>query len=130
MKQAYKLFAFILLIASCKSTPDAPLTDGSTLVIPLDTVTLSRADSLQTLDLKLSCGCGFSLQVTSLTGDTNIIKFSPAIPLDSVNSTHTFQFWYSPSKLSSNPSPITLNFLAHKHIYSYTNKVSVKIINF
>jgi hypothetical protein len=129
MKQACLLFAFALLIFSCKSTPDAPSTDGSTLVVPKDTLTLAKTDSVQTLDLKLSCGCGFSLQVTSLTGDTNVIKFSNAIPMDSVNSTHTLQFWYSPSKLSSMPQPLTLNFLAHKHSYSYTNKVSVKIGN-
>jgi hypothetical protein len=130
MKQVYLLFACALFIVSCKSTPDAATTDGSTLVIPKDTVTLSKTDSVQTLDLKLSCGCGFQLAVTSLTGDTNVIKYSPVgAQLDTVLSTHTLQFSYSPSKITSATAPLTLNFMAKKHTYFYTNKVSVKIGN-
>jgi hypothetical protein len=123
------LFLFVLGCISCKSTPDAPATDGSTLVIPKDTIFLSKIDSLQSLDLKLSCGCGFSLQVTSETGDTDLIQYLPIQQMDSVISTHSIKFWFLPSMpIAWVNKSATLNFLAHKHSYSYTNKVTVKIV--
>jgi hypothetical protein len=117
------------LMLSCKSTPDSPTTDGSTLIVPKDTIVLSRADSLQSLDLKLSCGCGFSLQVTSAAGDTDVIRYAPGEQLDSVISQHSMKFWFSPSlPIAWVNQSMTLNFLAHKRSYSYTNKVTVKIV--
>jgi hypothetical protein len=128
MKRFYLLFASIVIL-SCKSTPDSPATDGSTLVVPKDTIVLSRADSMQTLDLKLSCGCGFSLQITNAAGDTDVIRYAPIEQMDSVISQHSIKFWFSPSlPVAWVNQTATLNFLAHKHSYSYTNKVTIKIV--
>jgi hypothetical protein len=120
---------YALIIVSCKSTPDAPTTDGSYIIADSDTLVLQRSDSIKTLGMKLSCGCGFTLQVTGTTGDTSIIKYHPVESFDSVLSHHTINFSYSPSQVSSTPQPITLNFLAHKHSYSYTHSIMVKVGN-
>ncbi|MEI8134037.1 MAG: hypothetical protein WCH46_03030 [bacterium] len=129
MKKTIFALAICSLLLSCKTEPSAPTTDGSTLVVPKDTIFLSRADSSQALDLKLSCGCGFSLQVTSMVGDTDMIRYSSSIPMDSVNSTHPLNFWFQPSlPITWVKQSVTLNFLAHKRSYSYTNKVTVQIV--
>ncbi|MEP7235895.1 MAG: hypothetical protein ABI778_11430 [Ignavibacteriota bacterium] len=119
----------VFFLQSCMSEAPAPTTDGSTLTVPTDTLRLTKTDSVKTLLLNLSCGCGFSLEVASLNGDTNTIKYLFVENKDDVVSSHTLRFSYSPSNFLSNPAPLTLNFLAHKHTYSYTNKVSVKIEN-
>jgi hypothetical protein len=127
MKQTYVLFA--LLILSCKSTPDAPTTDGSYIIADADTVTLQKGDSTKTIGMRLSCGCGFTLQVTSESGDTKDITYTPGESFDSTLSHHSILLSYSPSKVSANPQPVTLNFLAHKHSYSYTHSIMVKVSN-
>lgn len=127
MKHVFILLCVLsITLASCNSKPDEPTTDGSTLIVPADPVILSKTDSVKTIDLKLSCGCGFTLQVTSISGDTNVIKFT-VDKMDDILSQHTINFSYSPSSASSGSAPVTLNFLAKKHSYTYTNKVSVRI---
>lgn len=121
------LCVFASIFAACSSSNDnTPATDGSTLIVPSAPVVLSKTDSVKTVDLKLSCGCGFTLQVTSIDGDTNVIKFSPIEKMGDILSQHSITFSYSPS-VSSSSQPVTLNILARKHTYSYTNKVSVQV---
>jgi hypothetical protein len=128
MKHAYLVFAFALFILSCKSTPDAPTTDGSYIIADADTVTLQKSDSSKTLGMRLSCGCGFTLQVTSASGDTKDISYLPGENFDSTISRHSIVLSYSPAQTSS-PQSLTLNFLAHKHSYSYTHSIMVKVSN-
>ena len=118
---------FVLIFAACSSSSDnTPATDGSTLLVPSAPVVLSSTDSVKSVDLKLSCGCGFTLQVTSISGDTNVIKYSAIEKMGDTLSMHSIKFSYSPS-VSSSSQPVTLNFLARKHSYTYTNKVSVQM---
>jgi hypothetical protein len=131
MKRTY-LFFFIaaaVTVLSCKSTPDAPTTDGSYIIADADTVTLQKSDSAKTLGMRLSCGCGFTLQVTSESGDSKDISYTPVESFDSTLTHHSILVSYFPSKLPSNPQPVTLNFLAHKHSYSYTHSITVKVSN-
>jgi len=128
MKQIYIfLCAFAITLSSCGTSTEDKTTDGSTLDVPAGTVILSKSDSVKTVDLKLSCGCGFTLAVASITGDTNTIKFIPLEKMDESLSKHSIQFFYSPSSPNVIPQTVTLNFMAKKKTYTYTNKVSVQI---
>lgn len=122
---------FVLMLGvvcvSCDSTNDEPLTDGSTLNITPDTVRLMATDSIETAELVLSCGCGFSCEVTSINGDTNIIKYDMLDTMSNVASSHSMRFHYSPSLVLSAPAPLTLNFKAMKQQYTYTNKIVVLV---
>lgn len=123
---ALSLF-FVTLIASCDSTTE-PTTDGSTLIVPSDTLFLSSTDSTKIMDLTLSCGCGFTLEIASLSGDTEAIEVTPFEAMDVSRSKHTIVFSYSPS-ITTTPKTMKLNFLAKKSPYSYTNSVVVRVIN-
>jgi len=120
------LFALFLLglISSCSDSNSGTTTDGSTLVVPKDTIYLSSAASTDTLQLKLSCGCAFTMSITNVTGDSTGLSITPVESFDNTLSDHNLVLNYTPkSVLGSHTS--TLNFLAHKHTYSYTNKVVV-----
>lgn len=119
------LGALLLLtaVSSC-SDSNAPTTDGSTLNLAQDTVFLTSATPTDSLHLKLSCGCGFTVSVTDVSGDTSGISFSFVEPSDNTLSDHHLYLKYSPGTILGSHSA-TLNFLAHKHTYSYTNKVVV-----
>lgn len=118
---------FITLIASCDSTTE-PTTDGSTLIVASDTLYLSSTDSTKMLDLTLSCGCGFTLEVASREGDSGAITETPLDSLAVSSSKHSIAFSYFPS-ITTTPKTLKLNFLAKKSPYSYTNSVVVKVIN-
>ena len=118
---------FGTLITSCDSTTE-PTTDGSTLIVPSDTLFLSSTDSAKMMDLTLSCGCGFTLEITSLSGDTETIEVTPLEAMNVSRSKHSIAFSYSPSSTTT-AKTLKLNFLAKKSPYSYTNSVVVKVIN-
>ncbi len=126
MRQFYLILALAIVMTSCNSSTD-PTTDGSYLIATPDTVILQRTDSVKTLDMKLSCGCGFTLQVTGMTGDTSVIKYNPVQNLGDTLSKHSITFSYSPSLASAKTGQISLNFLARKHSYTYTSTISVKM---
>jgi hypothetical protein len=116
------LFVLVLIgsVVSCSNT-DSPTTDGSTLIVPQDTVRLTATNPIDTLHLKLSCGCGFTM---SVSGDTSVIKCDAMEAMDNTLSDHNLILSYSPSSTTGSHS-VTFDFLAHKHTYSYTNKVMV-----
>lgn len=127
-----KLFAFCVLtlvlgLISCSADSGTPTTDGSTLIIEPDTLILTAADSAKTLDLTLSCGCGFTCEVTTATGDTNVITYAHAGNPSEKQSLHQINFSYSPSAFASGKYSIKLDFLAKKKTYSYTNSVVVEV---
>lgn len=118
---------FCAVMLGCSSTTTTPPTDGSTLIVTPDTLKLSSTDSVKTLDLKLSCGCGFTFKVTDITGDNATIKYTPIQPMTDTLGKHTITFSYSPSTTSSGTHTLKLNFQAHKQIYDYTNSVVVMV---
>lgn len=132
MKNSKLTFLSVLILGcalmiGCSTTTTAPATDGSTLIVTPDTVRLSRTDSVKTLDLKLSCGCGFTLKVTSFSGDNTTIKYIAVQPMTDTLGAHTMSFNYSPSSAPSGTHTLKLNFQAHKQIYDYTNSVVVVV---
>jgi hypothetical protein len=127
MKKALFLFSiltfFCSFLFSCSSDPTS---DDSILIIEPDTLVLAQTDSSKVLDLKLSCGCGFMVQVTNASGDTNMIKYVPIGPLDEKLSKHSLRFTYSPASTAAGPHSVKLDFLATKKTYTYTNSVIVR----
>lgn len=124
--------AFILMLGvvfvSCDSDDsDEPKTDGSTLNITPDTVRLTSIDSVKTAELVLSCGCGFSYEVTSIIGDTNTIRYDMLDTMSNVTSKHTMRFHYQPSDATVPVSPLTVNLKAKKQQYTYTNEIVVLV---
>jgi len=129
LRVASAAFVFMLgvVFISCDSTDDQPQTDGSTLNITPDTVGLTSIDSVNTAELVLSCGCGFSYEVMSISGDTNTIKYDMLDTMSNVVSSHSMRFHYSPSLVLTAPAPLTLNLKAKKQQYTYTNKIVVLV---
>jgi hypothetical protein len=120
------LFSLIVVVG-CDSTTE-PITDGSTLLVSSDTLFLSSTDSVKMLELSLSCGCGFTLEVASREGDSEAILTTPIDSLTTSLSKHSFVFSYSPT-ITTTPKNMKLNFLAKKSPYSYTNSIVVKVVN-
>ena len=111
-----------LFLAACDS--QGPTVAPSTLVIEPDALTLQASDSTKTLDLKLSCGCGFTLNVAAITGDTNVIRYTPMENMGAVLTKHSLRFEYSPSAFPG-PHSVKLTFEAEKHFVIYTDSVVV-----
>jgi hypothetical protein len=118
--------SFSLLLLSCSSEA-TPATDDSKLVIEPDTLILTQIDSSKVTDLSLTCGCGFTMEVTNATGDTNKIKYMPIGPLDETLSKHSLRFTYSPATVAPGPRSVKLDFLAKKKTFTYVNSVVVEI---
>ncbi len=133
MKKIVTPFVFfvacVLSLVSCSNTDTTPTTDGSTLIPTPNTVALIKTDSAKTVDLKLSCGCGFTVKVTSVTGDSTDIKYTPAQAMGDTISQHSLNFHYSPSNTPSGTHTLTVNFQAQKQIYTYTSSVLVTVTN-
>ena len=110
-------------VVSCSNT-NAPTTDGSTLVVPTDTLRLTSAKPSDTLQLKLSCGCAFTLDPLQVTGDNTIITCTPVEVLDNSFSEHHMVFSFVPGSTTGGHS-VKVNFTAHKHTYSYMNSIVV-----
>lgn len=116
------LFTFSIFL-SCSSESGDPVIDDSTLIIEPDTLMLTAIDSVKVLDLVLSCGCNFTLQVTSASGDTASIKYEPVTNMGEKLAKHTIRFSYSPAIGSG--AKIKLDFLATKVSSTYSNSVIV-----
>jgi hypothetical protein len=121
------LFALFLLglFSSCSDSNSGSTTDGSTLDVAQDTVYLTSANPTDSLHLKLSCGCGFTVSVTGVSGDSSGVSFSFVEPSDNTLSDHHLYLKYSSPAAVGSQHTATLNFLAHKHTFSYTNKVVI-----
>jgi hypothetical protein len=129
MKKIVSLVATLsfccLLLISC-SPESTPVTDDSTLDITPDTLILTQDDSTKLVELALSCGCGFTVEVTGITGDTNTIKYMPIGPLEETLTKRSIRFTYSPSSAIPGLHAVKLDFLAKKKTFSYTNSVVVE----
>ena len=129
MKHLFIVLTLLLIgVVGCSDDPaPAPTTDGSTLIIQPDTLKLLASDSTKALDLVLSCGCNFTVAITSTSGDTNIIKCVPMDTMNAKKTKHSLRFTYLPSLSPPSGSSITVNFLASKSTYTYTNKAVVVV---
>ncbi len=128
MKYLFITLALLLVgVGGCSDEPSTPTTDGSTLIIQPDTLRLSAADSSKTLDLVLSCGCNFTVAITSMMGDTNVINCDPMGNMGEKHAMHSLRFTYSPSLLPPSGSSLTVNFLATKSTYTYTNRAVIVV---
>lgn len=120
------VLCFVAVSCSTDNT-STPTTDGSTLNISPATVTLEVSDSSKIAELELSCGCGFTCEVASVSGDTNVIKYMPVGNMGEKLDKHSMQFMYSPSTCGVGSYSIKLDFLAKKKTYTYTNSVVVEV---
>src|SRR5689334_22804297 len=114
MKNYIVLFFALSLLSAlflgCPSDSSTPATDGSTLIVEPDTLTLSIGDSVKTLPLELSCGCGFTMKVIAASGDTNVIHYTATDDLDVSQSKHFLAFSYSPSVTTVGPHAVKFDF--------------------
>ncbi len=102
--------ALVVVIYSCApATP--PEQDTTTLDAAPTSLALTRADSIQSSSISLSCGCKFGPQDLSSGpllikgyGDTSVIHFSFADSIDSLAYNHTLNATISPSALASSGS--------------------------
>ena len=110
------------VLLSCSSDTGDPAVDESTLIVEPDTLMLTAVDSVKVLDLVLSCGCNFTLQISSASGDTASIKYEPVTSMGEKLAKHTIRFRCSPGIGSA---MIKLDFLATKVSSTYRNSVIV-----
>lgn len=120
------VLCFVAVACSTDNT-STPTTDGSTLNISPATVTLEVSDSSKIAELELRCGCGFTCEVMSVSGDTNVIKYMPIGNMGEKLDKHSVQFMYSPSMCAAGPYSMKVDFLAKKKTYTYTNSVVVEV---
>lgn len=130
---AIVLLPLIFGACSTKQTTE-PTTDGSYLIITPDTIVLQKSDTTKTSEFKLSCGCGFTLEVTSVTvGDTKTmgewIQYLSIEPTSDVLSSHSFRVFFEPNKVPSGKFTFLIHFTAVKTRYTYSGSVYVTINN-
>jgi hypothetical protein len=112
--------ALVVLFYSCAPTAP-PEQDTTTLDAAPSSMALTRADSMQSSSISLSCGCKFGpldlnsgpLKITGY-GDTSVIHLYFADSIDSSAYNHTLVATISPSALTSSGSSsswIALSFL-------------------
>lgn len=105
MKYITSLVLIVLVAAmfGCKSATNAD-TGPMTLDFNPTFLTLSKADILAKSEVKISCGCPFTMQVLALYGDTSKITFRrvdayavaehshyvEAVPHEGINATGTY----------------------------------------
>ena len=113
-----------VVFVSCDSTN--PPTDGSTLSLTPETLTFAKGDTSAATTLALSCGCGFTVAVTSIIGDTGRIQAVDAGGLSTVLAEHNVRF-VDTSKRATTAASFTIALTATKKDYTYTKNVVVNV---
>ncbi len=121
---------FVLMLGvvfiSCDS--ENPPTDGSTLSLAPETLTFAKGDTSAPTTLGLSCGCGFTVAVTSVTGGTanDTSRLSAVGSLSTLLTEHNIRF-ADTSKHATSPVTFTVALTATKKDLTYTKNVVVNI---
>lgn len=105
------LFAALVMGFNACAPTSPPQQDTTTLDAAPSSMALTRADSMQSSSISLSCGCKFGpldlnsgpLTITGY-GDTSVIHFSFSDSIDSLAFAHTLVATISPSTLKSSGS--------------------------
>lgn len=98
------LIVLVVVMFGCKSATTEASTKPMTLDFNPTSLTLSKADTLAKSEVKISCGCPFTMQVLAIYGDTSKITFRrvdayavvehshyiEAVPHEGINATGTY----------------------------------------
>lgn len=119
---------FVLMLGvvfiSCDS--ENPPTDGSTLSLAPESLTFAKGDTSAPTTLGLSCGCGFTVAVTSITGDTGRLEAVEVEGMSTVLAEHNIRF-VDTSKHPTTAASFTVALTATKKDLTYTKNVVVNV---
>ncbi|HET6512958.1 MAG TPA: hypothetical protein VFH43_12240 [Candidatus Kapabacteria bacterium] len=76
MKKYATLFLLAGLLSACMSDTTEPAPEASTFHLSKERMQLNAGNPADSSHAFLSCGCRFTLNVESFTGDTNVIHYS------------------------------------------------------
>ena len=124
------VFVLILGVVFISCDSENPPTDGSVLSLTPDTLTFAKGDTSSATTLTLSCGCGFTVAMTSIENDIpdslgRLIAVDSA-GLSNILTEHNIQFADTSSRATTAAS-FTVSLTATKKDYKYTKKVIVNV---
>jgi hypothetical protein len=123
------LFVLMLGVTFVSCDSENPPTDGSVLNLAPETLTFAKGDTSSATTLGLSCGCGFTVAVTSIETDTSNIGRLIAVDsngMANILPVHNIQFADTSSRATTAAS-FTVSLTATKKDYTYTKKVIVNV---